>query len=83
MAVARWFLRPPGWRMRVRGEKDAKGETEERNKALGRTRCLVTNEGSSSESYDTLGDGIASRFICLGMAKSPGVERTVSRAARW
>ena len=55
MAVARGFLRPPGLRMRVRVEKD----TEREDEALTRTRCVVTSKCSLSESYDTLGDGIA------------------------
>ena len=63
MAVARWFLRPPGWRMRVRGEGDAEGETEARNEVPGALGCLTVNEVSLSESYDTPGDGIALRFI--------------------
>ena len=45
MAVARWFLRLPGWRMRVRVEKDAKREDEARDEALGRTRCVVRIKG--------------------------------------
>ena len=45
MAVARGFLRPPGWRMRERGEKDAEWEIEARDKALGRTRCFATSKG--------------------------------------
>ena len=63
MAVARGFLRPPGWRMRVRGEKDAEWENEARDEEPRRTRCFATSKGSTSESYDTSGDGIAARPV--------------------
>ena len=66
VAIARvGFLRPPGWRMRVRGDKRMRrGKSKRVTKRLGRTRCGADGQGALRQNLMTpSGDGIA--VVCF------------------